>query len=69
MFIPTNKQLEQIAEIQAAGMGLEFAARFLGCTPEELKAWRQRCVNAAVAEYQMAMQPLPPAPVVNQIFK
>jgi hypothetical protein len=37
MFKPTTKQLEQIAEFQTAGMGLEFAARFLGCTPQELK--------------------------------
>ncbi len=69
MFKPTNRQLEQIAEIQAGGMGLEFAAKFLGCTPEELKAWRQRCMNAAIAEYASTMQAPPPAPVAKPVFK
>lgn len=68
-FQPTTKQLEKLIEIQTAGMGIEFAAKFLGCTPEELKAWRQRCMNAAIAEYASTMQAPPPAPVAKPVFK
>jgi hypothetical protein len=66
---PKKSDLERIAEFEAAGVALEFAAKFLGATPEEFKSWRRRCMNAAVAEYTRAMQLPPPAPVAKPVFK
>jgi len=47
MFNPDLKQLEKIAECQAGGMGLTFAAQYLGCSPEELRDWRIKCIDAS----------------------
>ncbi|HEY8007132.1 MAG TPA: hypothetical protein VIE66_10140 [Methylocella sp.] len=61
-FKPDLKQLEKLIEIQTAGMGIEFAAKYLGCSPEELSAWRSRCAAAARAEYERNLAGPPPEP-------
>jgi hypothetical protein len=66
---PRKTDLERIAEFEISGMGLEFAARFLGCTSEELKAWRMKCVEAARTEYIKAIAAPPLVPVAKPAFK
>jgi hypothetical protein len=56
---PTKPEIERIVECQTAGMDMTGVALFLGCTAEELKGWRLRCIAAVRAEYEQAMAPEP----------